>query len=129
MNLGQKIKLVRASQGISREEVANALHVSLQAYGKLERGETEISVERLQHIADTLGVSKQYIEAYETTDRFIFAHTANDEHQLINNNIHSQVNQISDKLIDTLREQLAQKDAQIATLQAQIDKLLEMLAV
>ena len=47
MNLAQKIRLVRTSKGISREEIASALHLSLQAYGKLERGETEISVERL----------------------------------------------------------------------------------
>jgi transcriptional regulator with XRE-family HTH domain len=129
MNLGQKIKLVRASQGISREEVANALHVSLQAYGKLERGETEISVERLQQIAETLGVNKQYIEEYETSDRYIFAHTANDEQQNhININSHI-TQQVTDKVIDTLREQLAQKDAQIATMQGQIDKLLGMVAV
>ena len=90
MNLSQKIKLVRSSKGISRKEVADALHLSLQAYGKLERGITEVSVERLQHIADVLGISKQYIEAYEPSERYVFAHTGNDEsHNLFN--INSQV--------------------------------------
>ena len=59
-------------------------------------------------IADALGVKKHYIEEYETNDRYVFAHTSNEEQHSIN--IHSSITQqVNDKLIDTLREQLAQK--------------------
>ena len=126
LTLAQKIQLVRASKGLSREIIAKALHLSIPAYGKIERGDTEISVERLNQIANILGVSKQYIEEYDTqNDHIIYAHTANDQHLITT--IHNQVNEVHEKLIDSLRDQLKSKDQQITELQASVNRLLGLL--
>ena len=65
MTLGHKIRLVRKNKDITAEFMAQKLHCAESTYNKIERGETEITVKKLQEIADALGVSKQYIEEYE----------------------------------------------------------------
>lgn len=49
--IGKKIKLFRTIKGWSRQQAADLLEVSLTAYGSIERGETNISIARLEKIA------------------------------------------------------------------------------
>ena len=121
MSLGRNIKVIRAKAGMSSSEVATQLHLSPQAYGKIERGETALTVERLNQLATIFGVSKQYIEEFDVDDNsMIFAHTATDYHSIVV----TQFNEVHEKLIDTLSSQLAAKDAQILFLQAHIGNLM-----
>lgn len=57
MSFTEKIRLQRLAKGYSQEYMANELNISQNAYSKLERGETELSVNRAYEIASILGVS------------------------------------------------------------------------
>ena len=55
--IGQKIKQIRKSWGLSQIELAEKIGISFQQIQKYEKGSTRISVVRLQQIAETLGVN------------------------------------------------------------------------
>ena len=54
--LGDKIRIQRISKGLSQENMASELSLSIGAYSNIERGKTDITVTRLYEIADLLQV-------------------------------------------------------------------------
>ena len=54
--IGQKIKQIRKSWGLSQSELAERIGISFQQIQKYEKGSTRISVMRLQQISEALGV-------------------------------------------------------------------------
>lgn len=60
-DLGKKIvdqiKKIRNLRGIKQEEMANFLEISQQAYSSIERGESELSLNKLDKILEKLNVS------------------------------------------------------------------------
>ena len=48
--IGEKIRKIRELKGLKQENIAKELGMSLGGYGKIERGESSISIERLQKI-------------------------------------------------------------------------------
>lgn len=57
MQTHDKIRTLREAQKITQEEFAEKLSMSASGYSKIERGETQLSINRLQQIADILSVS------------------------------------------------------------------------
>lgn len=57
MQVYDKIRMLREAQKITQEELAERLSMSASGYSKIERGETQLSINRLQQIADILSVS------------------------------------------------------------------------
>jgi transcriptional regulator with XRE-family HTH domain len=55
--IGERLRIKRELTGYTQEEVADKLNVATSTYGKLERGETLIDVERLKEIADIFETS------------------------------------------------------------------------
>ena len=51
MELTEKIKEFRKKRDWSQEIVANKLNISLNSYGALERGETDINLSRVEELA------------------------------------------------------------------------------
>jgi transcriptional regulator with XRE-family HTH domain len=56
MTLVDKIRAFRTIKNFSQENLAQMLGISLTAYAKLERGETEMSYTRLEQIAKAMEV-------------------------------------------------------------------------
>ncbi|MCL2682934.1 MAG: helix-turn-helix transcriptional regulator [Bacteroidales bacterium] len=54
--LSNNIRRIRVLRGLTQENVANDLGISLVAYGKIEQGKTDISYSRLSQIAGCLQV-------------------------------------------------------------------------
>ncbi|MEE9377501.1 MAG: helix-turn-helix transcriptional regulator [Candidatus Lokiarchaeia archaeon] len=52
----QKIRLERFKKSYSQSYLGERIGIGQRAYGKLERGETELTLSRLQKIADALEV-------------------------------------------------------------------------
>ena len=48
MGIGARIKVVREAREISREDMAERMDMSLTAYGRLERDEVKITMDRLE---------------------------------------------------------------------------------
>lgn len=55
---------MRTMKGYSQENMAEMIGISRQAYGEIERGNTDPSQERVAQIAEKLGVSPTDIEAF-----------------------------------------------------------------
>ncbi|MEY4937700.1 MAG: hypothetical protein RIS64_4059, partial [Bacteroidota bacterium] len=56
MTLVDKIRAFRTIKNFSQDNLAQMLGISLTAYAKLERGETEMSFTRLEQIAKAMEV-------------------------------------------------------------------------
>lgn len=54
MEVHEKIRVLRSLKNLSQEEMANKLGISTHAYAKIERGETDVNLSRLQEIAQVL---------------------------------------------------------------------------
>lgn len=49
--LGEKLRILRESQGYSQEYLSKILKISPSAYARMERGETTMNITRLEEIA------------------------------------------------------------------------------
>lgn len=56
-NVGDKIRGIRTLKGVSQENLAEMLGLSLPAYADIERGKKEVTIKRLEQIAEKLGVT------------------------------------------------------------------------
>lgn len=52
MKVHEKIRTMRESRQLTQEDMANWLNLSVNGYAKIERGETRLSVPRLEQIAE-----------------------------------------------------------------------------
>jgi len=55
--IGDIIRNQRVQKGYSQEYMAHHLNISQNAYSKIERGDTEVTVKRVYEVAEVLGVS------------------------------------------------------------------------
>lgn len=56
-HVGEKIRGIRTLKGLSQENLAMMLGLSLPAYADIERGKKDVTMKRLEQIAEKLGVS------------------------------------------------------------------------
>ena len=54
MSVGRKIKQLRELRNFTQHYIANELNMSVSGYGKIERDETDISLQKLTLIANVL---------------------------------------------------------------------------
>lgn len=57
MAIHKKIRFMRQQKGWSQEQMANNLGMSINGYGSIERGDTDIGLSRLKKIASLFGVN------------------------------------------------------------------------
>ncbi|MFN3917145.1 MAG: helix-turn-helix domain-containing protein [Flavobacteriales bacterium] len=79
MQVGEKIKKLRELKNFTQSYMAEQLGLSISGYGKIERDETEITLTRLQQIADILGTDFNTILSFDEKHVFNFSNnqTAN----------------------------------------------------
>lgn len=70
LNIGENIKKFRELKNLTREEVADRLDLSVSAYGKIERNETDVTVSRIQQIAEILQVEISQILNFDVSQIF-----------------------------------------------------------
>ncbi len=56
MKIHERIKIIRLFKGWSQEEMAEKLGYSLSGYTKIERGETDLNIPKLEKIAEIMGI-------------------------------------------------------------------------
>lgn len=61
LDIGNKIRILREIKGISKKEVAINLGISQQAYQKIENGQTKITIDKIQNIANTLNMDFDHL--------------------------------------------------------------------
>lgn len=74
-NLGRKIRTQREKQGLTQQDLANALSVTPQAVSKWERGDNAPDFTILPSIARFLGISTDWLLSVNDTDQDVFEAT------------------------------------------------------
>ena len=65
MTLGQKLKELRSSKGLTQKELADKLHVTFQTVSKWENGENEPDIATLKELANLYNCSIDYLVGEE----------------------------------------------------------------
>lgn len=75
--IGNKLRLLRTEKGLRQEDMAEKLSLSVSAYAKLERGETDITLSRIEQIAGFYGLKPLEIINIEKKSDFAFTNNQN----------------------------------------------------
>lgn len=78
----KKIKVMREMNQLTQEEVAEQLGMSTTGYAKIERGQTNMSVEKLKQIAQIFNVN--VAQLLDDNERFVIC-SIGDNHSNYNN--------------------------------------------
>lgn len=118
MEVGEKIRKMRELHSLSQEEMANKLHMSVSGYGKIERGEARVYMDKLTQIAQALDID--VIDLLSINEKNVIIQTHNQEANYYKQYVHNEnlQNEI-DKLelvVSHLKELLQQKDNEIQAL-------------
>lgn len=121
-NVGQRIAKIREARELKQENVATILDISTTAYGKIERGETDVNLSRLEEIASVLEVDLAAFFASKSPVTII-----GDIHEKsqINGNDGTQYN--NEKESEALKEHISDLRKQVTSLEKQLDLLHKLL--
>lgn len=81
MKINEKIRSLREEHDFSQEYMAEKMAISTNTYGKLERGETRLTIDKLEKIASILGMD--LIDLIQEEDKNI-AYQINNNSSAIN---------------------------------------------
>lgn len=89
MAVHEKIKFIRQLKGWSQEDMAEKLAMSINGYGSIERGETNVNLSRLEQIAQLFGMELSELVALNEKSVFYMSGSnstgqLNQEHCVIN---------------------------------------------
>lgn len=101
--IGENIRLLRVLRGLSQENMANELDISVSAYSNIERDVSELTVSRLILIAGILKVKASTI--LEMNGKYILAE--NEEKGYQKNSLESEFEKLK-KQFDTMATELKQ---------------------
>lgn len=74
LNIGDNVKKFRELKGFTREQMADYLNLSVSAYGNIERNKTDLTISRIQQIAEILEVDMGQIMNFDASQVFNIAH-------------------------------------------------------
>jgi transcriptional regulator with XRE-family HTH domain len=122
-SIADNIRKIRTLKGLDAKTIADHLGISLSAYTKMERGETQIDINRITTIAEQLGVSPTDIMSFSPNQIFERVEQSNigTEVKIETQNQYS----VPKEIIDSLTEQLKTKDEQLKQLYDTLQKLME----
>lgn len=114
--IGNKFRLLRQERGLTQEVLAGMLNLSNSAYAKLERGETDITLSRLEQVANLFGKSGLEV-LNEQKQEYSFNNNQN------NSNIYQGAFQIPPVDVDTLKKQMEMFDNAIQKIVSRLDSI------
>lgn len=84
MKIGEKIRKVRELKNLSHENIATELGMSLAGYGRIERNEVDINVEKLHKLALIFNLKPEELLTFE--DKYVFNISGTNSYAGYNNN-------------------------------------------
>lgn len=106
MEIGIKVKKLRELRNFTQEYMAKNLDMTTSGYGKIERDESEVSYQRLEKIAEVLGIKVEDIINFN--EKLVF-NQMNNTHAtagyIINQNISDQDKNLYEQMITQLKEE------------------------
>jgi transcriptional regulator with XRE-family HTH domain len=120
MNLGKSIKKIRTIKGMTQADVAEKLHITAEAYSKIENGKTKLDTSRLEELAKIYGVSVQDIYNFDDKKIFINHSPAAINRAFVQND--------NTELLNLLKEIIQEKNTLIADQKIEIQALKKTIA-
>jgi len=87
MQIHERLKIMRNLKGWSQEKLAEELGYSLNAYARIERGETDITLKKLENILEKMGTDLQQLLGLNEGNVFNLAENYNSTTNLAQYNI------------------------------------------
>lgn len=115
----KNIKHIRELKNFTQEHLANKLGLSIRAYSKIESGETQLTINRLNQISEVLEVSPQDILGFD--EKQVFSHCKQDGYIGINH-----IN-LPEKLIQQYENQIQHLKEEVEFLKIQGNEFLKLL--
>jgi transcriptional regulator with XRE-family HTH domain len=103
MKVGDSIKKLRELKNFTQQHMATELDLSVSGYGKIERDETDISINKLERIAGILGVDMNTILNFD--ERHIFNFNNNQTANGIVQNQYNVKNELMERLVAKYEEE------------------------
>lgn len=120
--VAENIKKFRELKNLTREFVAAELDMSLSGYAKIERGETDISLGKLERIATVLGVDVAQILSFDASQVFNISNNTNVNAGMKANNVYYGDIEVHLKLIQKLEDENARLLQEIEVLKGQASR-------
>jgi transcriptional regulator with XRE-family HTH domain len=80
MQTHEKLKTMRQCKGWTQEETAEKLNWAINSYRKIEQGKASIKLEKLQQIAELMGVDAEELVSSDDKTVFNFAENCTQHH-------------------------------------------------
>jgi len=103
-----KLKQLRELKNFTQEYVAQQLGLSTRAYSKIETGETQLTINRLNEISSILGIDP--IEALGFDHQNVFNNCSQEGNY---NTIGKSIYQLPDKLIEQYEKRIEQLESEV----------------
>jgi len=118
MHLYEKLAEIRHQKGLTQKEMAKKIHMTPEGYAKIERGERQLKIPKLEKIVAALEMElKDFLDFNEKT---VFKGPFHDES--CQNNYVDSAKEMIQKL-ETLQFLVEQKDKEINLLNEQVSQL------
>lgn len=125
----EKVKQLRESKKLTQSQMAEKMNISTNAYGRLERGETEMTERKLKQIAKVLEIN-DFTKILSTPyDKVLFLLNESNENSIIHSQYYNAdlelkfENEKLALLLDEQKKLLAAKDEQIQLLKELVKSL------
>ncbi|RYU91785.1 helix-turn-helix domain-containing protein [Emticicia agri] len=106
MEIGTKIKKLRELRNFTQEYMAKNLEMTPSGYGKIERDETEVSYQKLEKIAEVLGLKIEDIINFNEQIVFNVMHNQTGNGYVIHNGISEQERKLYEQIIAQQKEEI-----------------------
>lgn len=130
MKVNEKIRFLRETKNWSQEEMASKLGMSTNGYSKIERGETRLTIPKLEQIVEVFDTDILELMSLGERNIILFQESvSNNSLNIINPNSQDFLNEIT-QLKQTVAHQaelLSSKEQIIALQQNQIETLQALL--
>lgn len=120
--VAENIKKFRELKNMTRESMAAELDMSLSGYSKIERGETDLSLGKLERIASVLGVDVSQILSFDASQVFNITHNHNVSAGMKAQNVYYGDMEVYLKLIKKLEEENARLLQEIEMLRGKMSR-------
>ena len=124
MKINDKIRFLRESKNWSQEDMAVKLGMSTNGYSKIERGESQVSLQRLEVIATTFDIDILELMTLGEERQIIYLNSNNSPNSNCANYFGNE--QDSKMAIHNLQITLSHKDDLLAAKEREIENLKEI---
>jgi transcriptional regulator with XRE-family HTH domain len=115
MKIGQRIRKIREIKGLSQENLAFDLGMSVTGYGKIERDEVSVNFHKLEKIASLLGVNIETIIGFDENVAFN-NFNSKIENQIGHNEMPKEMKELFEENIKLLKEKIVLLENEIERL-------------